>query len=82
MAKYKFIKGVLTLVEGEEPSSKEIGFGAVHTFHEGMYENISEDPIHITSMAQLKEECHKNGVTSKYERDTTTRYDRGIHRWI
>lgn len=69
---------------GEEPSdkldlTKPFG-GALHTFHEGWYEHVGDDPIYIDSMSKLKEECDKRGETSAYERDTS--YFNRSRRWI
>ena len=79
-SKYRFVKGELVLVEGEELPDKPLGALAVHTFHEGWYEHIGDDPIYIESMAQLKRECDKRGETSAYERDTS--YFRRSTRWV
>jgi len=39
-------------------------------FPAGMWENFSEDgPIYIGSKQQLKEECKRHGVSSRYLRD-------------
>ena len=35
-------------------------------FHEGVYEHIQKDPMHITSKRNLKDECRAREVTSQY----------------
>lgn len=43
------------------------GMPNVQTFekYEGVWEDIGSTPINITSRSQLREECHKRGLTSK-----------------
>jgi hypothetical protein len=35
-------------------------------FKEGIYEHIQENPVYISSMQQLRDECAAHGVRSEY----------------
>lgn len=51
-------------------------------FREGWQEHITEDPIYVSSMRQLREECNKRESRSTYDQESGVHYDRGSHRWI
>lgn len=48
----------------------QIGVGRYIPFKEGYYEHIDKNPIYISSMRQLKDECAKRNVTSVYAEDS------------
>lgn len=51
-------------------------------FHEGWQEHIAEDPIYVSSMRQLREECDKRDCRSTYDQESGVHYDRGRKRWV
>jgi hypothetical protein len=38
-------------------------------FHEDVYENIGQEPLHISNAQQLQDACRQNDVSSDYMRD-------------
>lgn len=52
------------------------------TFHEGLYENIADDPIYITSAQQLTNECRERGNSSVYMKDMGGLFGAKENRWI
>ena len=47
------------------------GRPALIFFKEGWYEHIGEDPLYISSMQQLRDQCAANGVYSEYAEDSS-----------
>jgi hypothetical protein len=51
-------------------------------FHEGIYENVADDPMYISSAQQLVDECRKRNNTSQYMADMGGMFGAKENRWI
>lgn len=65
MPRWIQIDGKLVPAEQVEQLSID-GTPAVHIFREGWFEHITDKPIYIKSMRQLKEETRSRGLVSHY----------------